>query len=198
MIYQNEDVRIVPFERKHLSERYRGWFHDNAVTAHNSHGLFPYSPAAMEAFVKTIEQGDASKIVWAIEIINPVWVHRKDGEAWPKDKWIHVGNCSLQSINFINRSAELAIVIGESEARGKGIGKQACTWLIEHGLLRIGLNRIWTGTTASNVAMQKTCLACGMEPEGVFHEGQWLRGQFVDVFAYGITRTQYNKGRITE
>jgi RimJ/RimL family protein N-acetyltransferase len=155
----------------------------------------------MEAFVKTIEQGDSSKIVWAIEIKvgelacapGPI-----PGPLPPSvAKWIHIGNCSLQSINLINRSAEFAVVIGEAEARGKGIGKQVCTWLIEHALLRIGLNRIWTGTAATNIAMQKTALACGMEPEGVFHEGQWLRGKFVDVFAYGITRAQYDKGRTT-
>jgi len=176
MIYKNNLIRIIPFERnKHLTEKYRSWFNDPVTTRYNSWGLFPYTKGQMEDFISTIEKGSTDKIVWAICL--------NDGT--------HIGNISLQSINLHNRSAELAIVIGEAEARSKGVGSQVCAWVLEHGFKKIGLNRIWTGTAASNTPMRKTCEKLGMIQEGIFREGMFLNGEYIDVCAYGILEKEW-------
>ena len=181
MIYQNESVRVVPFEReKHMTEKYRSWFHDRLTTQYNSWGLFPYTPGQMEQFVKDIEQGTRERIVWAIE------VKIQEDSQYTQEIWEHVGNCSLQSLNFINDSAEFAIVIGEKSARGKGFGEVVLRFLLNHGFKKLGLHRVWTGTAVTNVAMCRVAEKVGMKQEGVFREGMFLDGQFVDVVAYGI------------
>ena len=195
MIYQNDKLRIVPFERgKHMTKEYRSWFNDPEVTKYNSHGLFPYSPGAMDAFVKTIEQGSDSKIVWAIEVSN-----KEEHEAWKNavqiaipepPQWIHIGNCSLDRINWINRSAELTIVLGKE--RGKGFGMQACEWMLEHAFLKLNLHRVWTGTAARNIGMRRVCEKLGMRHEGNFIDGMFLDGAYVNVIAYGILNDMQN------
>ena len=204
MIYSNDSLRIVPFERsRHMTDEYRSWFHDSAVTRYNSHGLFPYTPSQMDEFVKTIEQGNGSKIVWAIEVAMSE-AEKKQGKGnymppTPKHfeqmsyGWKHIGNCSLQGINWINRSAEFAIVLGRG--RGKGSGRQACAWVLEHAFLKIGLNRVWTGTAASNVGMNAVCMQLGMKLEAQWEDGMWLNGEFVTVHGYGITRKRWNELR---
>jgi len=185
MIYSNDILRIVPFERsRHMTDEYRSWFHDSAVTRYNSHGLFPYTPTAMDAFVKTIEQGSAEKIVWAIE----VYVGAEGGGFWK-----HIGNCSLQGINYIARSAELAIVLGKS--RGLGFGKQACFWMLEHAFLKLNMNRVWTGTASINIGMNKICQSLGMKQEAAWEDGMWLNGQFETINGYGITRKRWDELR---
>jgi RimJ/RimL family protein N-acetyltransferase len=171
---------------------------DPETTRFNSWGLFPYTPVQMEAFVKTIEHGDSAKIVWAIEVAvtelaDPIMNFPNRPSATVLS-WIHVGNISLQSINWLNRSAELAVVIGEAEARGVGVGRQACQWVVDHAFLRLALHRVWTGTAATNTAMQKTCAGIGMAQEGRFKHGMFLGGAFVDVLAYGITSDEYFAG----
>lgn len=211
MIYTDErlKIRIVPFTReRHMNEKYRSWFHDPIATQFNSHGLFPYTAAAMEEFVAVIEKGSSSKIVWAIEV-KMTEEERKQGkgnfmplppETYAKIAygWKHVGNCSLQGINYINRSCEIAIVIGEADARGRGVGKQVCQWMLDHAFLKLGMNRAWTGTAATNVAMRKTCIAIGMQQEGIFKDGMFLDGEYVDVIAFGITRKMYNLTKETD
>lgn len=197
MIYQNDKLRIVPFERsKHMTEEYRSWFHDPEVTKYNSHGLFPYTPGAMEAFVKTIEQGSDSKIVWAIEarheIPSPPPYPSSNLSPPPlTDYWKHIGNCALDRINWINRSAELTIVLGRE--RGKGHGLQACRWMLEHGFLKLGLNRVWTGTASLNHAMQRTALKIGMRQEGIFHQAMLLNGEYINIVMYGILRWMFDE-----
>lgn len=192
MIYQNEHLRIVPFERaKHMTEEYRSWFNDPEVTKYNSHGLFPYTPGAMEAFVKTIEQGSDSKIVWAIETIsNKGRILNYTPHGTEDFLATHIGNCSLDRINWINRSAELTIVLGRE--RGKGHGEQACRWMLEHAFDKLNLNRVWTGTAFTNEGMNVICGRIGMQHEGTLNEGIFLNGRFEDIMMYGITRKQYD------
>lgn len=176
MIYKNKKILIRPFTKDDISMRYRSWFNDSETTKHNSHGLFPYTKEQAEIFIKDLA-GSTTRIVWAI-IRNDSYME-------------HIGNISLQSINQYNRSAELAIVIGEASARGKGYGLQACQFVLEHGFNKIGLNRIWTGTAATNIAMQKVCVRLGMIQEGIFREGIFLAGKYIDVFTYGILKNEW-------
>lgn len=201
MIYANDKLRIVPFERaKHLSEEYRSWFHDKDVTRYNSHGLFAYTPAQMKAFVADIEQGSTSRIVWAIEVALTD-DERKIGkgnfmplpsEAYDRIRygWRHIGNVSLQSINWINRSCELAIVLGRE--RGKGYGHQACEWAVRHAFMKLGISRVWTGTAATNTGMRRVCEKLDMKEEGVFREAMFLGGRSEDVIVFGIIARDYN------
>lgn len=185
MIYKNETLRIVPFERgKHMTEEYRSWMNDSEVTKFNSWGLFPYTSAQMDDFVKTIEYGNSSKIIWAIE---------KHLGAEGGGYWFHIGNCSIQSINWINRSAELAIVLGRN--RGEGHGKKAFEWMMEHGFYKLNLNRLWTGTAAINIGMNKICKSLGMKQEAAWEDGMWLNGQFETINGYGITRKHWDELR---
>lgn len=176
MIYENKNIVIRPFTKEDISDKYRKWFYDPETTKHNSHGLFPYTKEQAEAFVKDIE-GSITKIIWAL-CLNDIYKR-------------HVGNISLQSINLHNRSAELAIVIGEADARGKGYGFQACQFVLNHGFYKIGLNRIWTGTAATNISMQKVCKKLSMKQEGIFKEGMFLNGEYIDVYAYGILKKEW-------
>lgn len=194
MIYTNDKLRIVPFERaKHMTDEYRSWFHDPEVTRFNSHGLFPYSPGAMEAFVKTIEQGSDSKIVWAIEVPGIISIPDAHEQTQKRQVpgWIHIGNCSLDRINWINRSAEITIVLGKE--RGKGHGEQTCRWMLEHAFFKLGMFRVWTGTAVVNSGMNAVCKKIGMLKEGVLRGGMFLNGHHTDINMWAILYAQYNK-----
>lgn len=199
MIYTSKEknVRIVPFEReKHMTEQYRQWMNCPETTQFNSWGLFPYTRAQQKAFAHDIEEGSESRIVWAIEV-KLSDTERKQGRGnfmpLPPDTyariaygWKHVGNCTTQKIDFINRSCEYAVVIGESEARGKGIGTQVCKWACEHAFLKLGMHRIWSGTASVNIPMQRVFGKCGFKKEGTFRQGMFLNGKFIDVITYGL------------
>lgn len=180
MIYEEQEtimvpVKMRPFTHDDITDRYRSWFHDPEITQYNSHGLFPYTRKKEAELLEDIEEG--RRIVWAIDAMTP-------------HGWVLVGNCSLQSINYHNRSAEFAIVIGDKKYWGKGIGTFALKMAIHHAFVVMGLHRVWTGTAATNLGMQHTCTKAGMHREGRFKHGMYLRGKFVDIFAYGIVRKE--------
>lgn len=180
-ISENRTVEIVPFEKeKHMTERYRSWFHDPIVTKHNSHGLFPYTKEKMKKFVKNLEEGGPD-ILFAIIYEGP------ETEGVP----IHVGNCSIQSIDWINRSSELAFVIGETDFYGIGIGKAAGEMMLEHAFMKLGMNRVWTGTAETNIGMIGVVGKLGMAFEGNFRKGKFLNGEFVNILNFSILAEEY-------
>ena len=184
MIYENDNFIMLPFNRMIANQpqsTYRFWWADAEVTKFNSHGLFPQSEKELENFFDTIGRNN---IVWAI-------MARRDPNGVDTGKLHHIGNTSLQSINFIHRSGEYAIVIGEKAYWGKGYASETAQFVLQHGFKRLGLNRIWTGTAAVNLGMQRVAERMGMTKEGCSREGMYLDGNHVDIYHYGILRSEW-------
>lgn len=168
-----------------VSNYYEKWMYDPEVTKYNSHGLFPQTLKERDSFAECLDSNKNS-IHWAICEIN--------GTLY--DKNFHIGNVSLQRINLIYQSSELAIVIGEKEYWGKGIGYLACKAVLDHGFKRLNLNRIWTGTAENNIGMNKICEKLGMEIESVFKAAMFLNGKFVNINQYVIFQEDWLKNKL--
>jgi len=98
---------------------------------------------------------------------------------------------ALQRIDPIARSAEFAIVIGEREAWGKGVGKEAGRLICQHGFSVLNLNRIHCGTFETNEAMRRLAVDLGMREEGRRREAAFKDGRFVDVVEFGVLRAEF-------
>lgn len=176
-IYETERLFVSPFDESLMTETYFRWFNDMDVIRYNSHGLFPITKTAQQEFLEDIEE--RRRIVWAVFA------------KVTQDVNIHIGNISLQSFNYVSRSAEFAVVIGEKEFWGKGYAVEALRLLISHGFNKLNLERIWTGTASNNIGMQKVAKKLGMKKEGTFKKAMFLNGEYVDVFNYGILKDDW-------
>ena len=160
-----------------LEGAYFRWFNDSEVCRHNSHGRFPNSLARMQAYVDEVSRS-RSQLVLAI-------MENSSGR--------HVGNIALQNIQWIDRTAEYAIVLGERDTWGKGFAKEASDLILRHGFLELNLHRIYCGTSADNLAMQKLAKHMGMEEGGRRREAVYKAGKHQDVLEYGILRSEFLK-----
>jgi RimJ/RimL family protein N-acetyltransferase len=107
-------------------------------------------------------------------------------------KFVWIGNVSLQSFDWINRSAEFAIVIGNTNFWKKHCGTIASRMMIKHGFEKMNLNRIWTGTASTNVGMNRLAEKLGMTFEGTSYQGVFLEGAYADVYHYGILKETFD------
>lgn len=181
-LYETERFYLTPFTRELAQGNYKNWWTDQIVTKYNSHGLLPMTNTELEEFLTSLESN--SKIVWAV-------VAKDQGT--DKDQDIHVGNVSLQRIDWINRTAEFAVVIGEKNYWGKGYTIEAARFLFNHGFNKLNLHRIWTGTSVTNIGMRKVAEKLGMKLEGTFKDAVFLEGEYVDVVEFGILREKWNQ-----
>lgn len=95
----------------------------------------------------------------------------------------HIGNLTAH-IDPHNRTAELAILIGEKEFWRGGYGFRAWRAAI-HTLTLIGSVRKFTaGTLATHTAMKTIMERNFMVPDGVRAKHRWWEGQEVDVLYF--------------
>ena len=174
MIYSlSADYFVRPLAEEDLDGPYLGWFEDQEVCRYNSHGKFFKTRSAFHDYLTALNRED--RVVWAI-------VHTQDG---------HVGNISLQEISLIDRTGELAIIIGDKRHWGRGVGVLAGRALLHHAFDKLNLERVYCGTAATNEGMQKVALALGMVLEGTRRSHLFLEGARVDLLEYGVMRGEF-------
>ncbi len=198
MIYKADNFYLRPFKVKDITEEYLSWFHDPDVTRWNSHGRFPYTKEQAEVYWDE-EIVKRDQITWAIMVPNLIKPQYRTettetGEqatVTTYEEYFHIGNISLQSIDWINRSAEIAWLIGNKEYWGKGIATEAGKLVIEHGIERLNLHRIWCGVVEANIGMIHVAEKVDLAEEGsqcqAFMDGK----EYQDVIMFGITEDIY-------
>ena len=164
-----------PWSRQTARAPYPTWFNDAEVCRENSHHIFPYT---LEEAREYIQQPDKDRHHLILAIVT-----RKDDT--------HIGNIALDNINYINRTAELTIVIGDKSCWRKGYGKEAARLICDHGFLALNLNRIACGTFENNVGMRKLAKYLGMREEGRRRQAIYKLGRYVDIIEYGVLRDEY-------
>lgn len=146
-------------EIEDLQGPYFQWLNDQEADLYTNHASFPNSMARMKAFFERVTVG-SSDLVLAIVL--------KDGDC-------HIGNVALHGINWQHRRAELRIIIGEAECRGKGYGSEAIRLLLRHAFEKLNLHRIFLGVRADHQQAIRAYEKCGFVVEGRLRQ-EYLRG----------------------
>jgi RimJ/RimL family protein N-acetyltransferase len=166
---------LRPLEPSDADGPYLEWFNDAEVCQYNSHFVFPYRREDALTYIAMVG-ASRSELVFAI-------VERASKK--------HIGNIALSGIDFINRSAEFAIVIGDRSIWGKGYSKEAGSALVNHAFTVLNLHRVYCGTTADNQPMRRLALFLGMKEEGLRRDALYKSGRYVDVVEYGVIRSEF-------
>jgi len=181
-----KDIYLRPLVESDCDGPYPSWFNDLETCRGNSHHIFPYTPEAAREYVRQ-SNTVKDKLVLAI-------IRSKDNA--------HIGNIALDNINYINRTAELSVIIGDKSCWNKGYGKQAARLICDHGFLALNLNRVACGTFEDNVGMRKLAECLGMAEEGRRRKAVYKLGRYVDIIEYGMLRSEYvarfNLGKLAE
>lgn len=168
-------IYLRTIEASDLDENYQSWFNDAEVCQFNSHHRFPNYRQNMEEYYDDVIKSKNNLVLAIID----------------KETNQHVGNIALQDINLLDRTAELAIIIGNKQSWGKGIGREAAKLIIVHGFDSLNLNRIGFGTSEENKAMQKLGESLGFKKEGTMRQALYKNNGFKDIIIFGLLRAEY-------
>lgn len=104
-----------------------------------------------------------------------------------------VGSCQLHSINSVHRSAELQIRIGVQDARGLGIGTEACDLLLRYAFRDLNLNRVFLHVFETNQRALRLYKQSGFHIEGTLRQAAFIDGNWVNVIVMSVLRNEYLK-----
>ena len=172
MKLDSEKIYLKKFSTDELDSNYVNWLNDKEVCKFNSHGEVEYTKEMALDFINSLNK-DKSKEVYAVYL---------------KENNIHIGNISLQQIDFKNNNAEIAYLFGEKHHWGKGYAKEASEILIKRAFSELNLHRIYFGTHIKNIAMQKLGENLGFKKEGIKKDAQYKNNQYNDIILYGMIK----------
>lgn len=156
------------------------WFNDEENTKHMQKHYFPNTLASQLEFLNDLRK-DRSKVQLGIV---------------KKNKGYMIGTVSIQDINFINRNAEISIVIGEAADKNLIYAQEAMKLMIEHGFFTLNLYKIYGGYLESLESwgdfLKKRF---GFKEEGIWREHVFKNGQYVNIHRLGLLREEYIKNK---
>ena len=97
-----------------------------------------------------------------------------------------LGCVYLQHFDRVNNKAESGIFLGEPEAFGRGIGKEACRMIIEYGFNDLNLHKIVARALSYNEASVRTHEAAGFKKEALLKDDVLIDGKYYDVIFFGV------------
>lgn len=101
----------------------------------------------------------------------------------------HVGNVSLDMIDYRHRNARVAICIPDAALRGQGIGTRAMRLVQGYAFNFLNLHRLYCKTTAGNEPVVRFYQRLGFVIEGCLRQHEFVRGRYVDKLILGAVRT---------
>ena len=168
-------IYLRGFEKKDLSGNYFNWANDPAVTHYLFMGAKPNIFENMEEWFNTMRH-DASETLFVI-------CDKQNNKV--------VGFCGLHRIDWIGRTAEYRIFLGEKDYWGKGIGQEAGKLLVRYGFEKLNMNKVWLGVTDENVPAIKSYEKLGFVHEGVLRQDNYRNSKYYNTVRMSILRDEY-------
>lgn len=102
-----------------------------------------------------------------------------------------IGTAKIDKIDLHNKSAEVGMMIGETDYWGQRIGTQTMSILLDY-LFELKLfHRAWGGANALNTAMCRVFIKSGFTQEGILREASLMNGAYTDNYYYGLLNSEY-------
>jgi len=105
--------------------------------------------------------------------------------------WRLIGTAGLINLEHINRTAELFIMLGESDARGKGYGTEATRLVLDHAFVSLGLNSVRLGVFSYNPGAVRAYEKVGFKHAGVLRRNKMMGGQLWDTILMDILADEF-------
>jgi RimJ/RimL family protein N-acetyltransferase len=157
-------IYLRPLTEEDASDIYLKWLNDPAVSRGLASGYFPTTMQDLVHYVN-VALSDQNTIFFAI---------------CEKESNAHIGNLKVDRIDWMARTCELGLIIGEESARGRGLGFESMQLVIEHVFNELNLNKITLAVFENNPSALKLYQKLGFQVEGRFVKHVFKEGQLWD------------------
>jgi len=172
-IIKSSRLKIVPFSRKYLTERYVSWLNDPETMKYSEQRQKRHTIQSCYEYWKSFE-GTPNNF-WAIVLIN-------------QEK--HIGNFTTYKDTY-NNVVSTSILIGERTLCGQGYGLEAREAMFSYLFREEKVRKITSGTLSVNKAMIRLMEKSNMIEDGRRKRHCIWRGKEVDIIYAALFREDY-------
>lgn len=174
-----EQIMLREYQKEDFPQM-RKWVNDPEVVQYLSDiFLFPHTENNTEAFLDSVLLGNEKDNAHFI-------IADKTTETY-------LGQVDLIYIDWKNRVAEIGIVIGSEENRGRGIGTEALKILQSFVFESLNLNRLEIKVRDFNARAIRCYLKSGFLEEGRLRQNFFVKGKYRDTICLSMLHSEYEK-----
>lgn len=148
---RDSEISLFLLKPSHVSEEYVSWLNNPVVNRYLETRFSNHTIESTNEFVEKMHSSDNNLLLG----IRSKVLGR------------HVGNIKLGPIDMQHRTSEVGIMIGDTEAWGKGVATVAISMLSEIAKDRLSLRKLTAGCYVSNIGSLRA-----FEKAGFFIEGR--------------------------
>jgi diamine N-acetyltransferase len=177
MIY-GDRIRLRAVEREDLPY-FVTWINDPEVNRFL--GLYQYMPMSLvseERWFESMISRPPVEQVMSIEI--------QDGESWKL-----IGNTCFFNVEWVNRSAEVGICIGDKSCWNHGYGRETMCLMLKQGFEMLNFHRIFLRVFEHNVRGIKAYEHAGFQHEGRMRQAIFQDGRYYDMLLMAVLSEEY-------
>lgn len=106
---------------------------------------------------------------------------------------IYIGNIYLSNIDFFNKSASLAILIGDKSYWGAGFGGESILLILKYAFYDLGLERVESRQLLYNKGSIRVHEKCGFKTEGRLRMAAFKNGELQELNLMSVIREDFNE-----
>jgi RimJ/RimL family protein N-acetyltransferase len=177
---EGERIYLRGVQLSDVNETYHRWMNDPEVTHYLESRFFPLSLEQLRDYVSS-KQGDSNNIFLAIIV---------------RESDRHIGNIKLGPIDWIHRTGDIGLMIGEKDCWGKGYATQAISLVMNYAFITLNLHKLTASCYDSNKGSAKAFQKVGFEVEGVRKQHFYCDGKYEDLVLMGILNRSWRAAEL--
>jgi RimJ/RimL family protein N-acetyltransferase len=174
------EIALRPFERSDFAQL-MGWIQspESLVQWAGPTFSYPLDEAQLEQYFQGSEGGQPRRRIFKAVEANTNGV---------------VGHIDLDNIDLQNKSARICrVLVGEHSARGRGIGTQMVSRVLEIGFEQLGLHRIELAVFDFNEAAIRCYEKCGFVKERLLRDARRVGNEYWSLYIMSILETEWGR-----
>jgi RimJ/RimL family protein N-acetyltransferase len=169
-----KNVYLRAISQSDATSNYLSWLNDPEVTHGLASGTFPTNMESLNSFLSgVVENRDI--VMFAI---------------CDMSTHLHIGNIKLDRFDWISRTCELGLLIGDRTYWGKGIGSEVMNLVTRFAFEDLDIRKISLTVYSNNPAAIRLYEKVGFETEGVLKNHIYSKNSYIDKIWMSIFRKQ--------
>lgn len=153
------------------------WDNDFATSVISGDDLKPYAPTAVRSAVEAMLTGGRDG--WYGFAVYERATNRP------------IGHVNLRDVNTIHRTAEIGVLIGARDCRGKGYGTEVVRLLLDFAFNGLNLHNVWLDTLSINPSAVASYRRAGFREIGRRREAYRVGRQTYDIILMDCLATDF-------
>ena len=175
MVLKDQICTLRPVNQEDI-QRSLIWRNDSLIKKDLQTYRLPITKPMEDDWIIKAMNGDKDRVVYSID---------------ENESSLHVGFIELNSIDYFNRIAQFAIVVGDKSVHGKGIGFSATRQILNYGFNQLNLHKVYLQVASYNPAAIALYEKVGFVIEGRLRSHYYNDGKYHDMIAMGLLSSEF-------